>query len=217
MRRVRQRGGQPRERHRDAHGGAQRELRGAPAARARQSQPGDQRQPRQRDERLQQLDVEGQSERGRGREQPGGASGLGGAHHQQQGEHRERHHDRVHRVAARGDHGDREHRQRESRGERGAHAEDAPHGLEQQRDGERAGERLGELQRGGVEAEQLARWRPAATGPGAACRSRRPPRARPPRRRSCARRAPCCARRRRRTGRRRPARDGPAATPPRPA
>ena len=92
------------------------------------------------------------------------------------------------------------------RGEPGGRAPHAPDGHEQQRHRGDPGERLGQLQRRRGEAEQLhARdLQPQVDRRLVDRHARR--RARTRRRRSCARRAPCCARRRRRTGRARPCR-----------
>ena len=67
----------------------------------------------------------------------------------------EEHHERVHRVAARGQDGDREHRKRQRTREAGTPPEDAPDEVVEERHRGGAGERLGQLERDRVEAEQL--------------------------------------------------------------
>ena len=85
VRRDKQGGGEPRQRHGHVDGRGHGQLGQPPAARGGQAQPGDHRQPRQRDHGLQQLHVEGDPERGGGAEQQCAASGLTSAQQQQQG------------------------------------------------------------------------------------------------------------------------------------
>ena len=150
-----ERGGQPRERHRDVDSRGGGHLQQPPPARPRQGQVGEQRETGQRDERLQQLYVERQSQSRGGEQQPGDRAALGRPHDQQQAEHDERHHHRVHGVAARGEHLDRQDGHGRGCREAGTNPEQPADNGEQQRDRGGPGERLGQLERGRVEAEQL--------------------------------------------------------------
>ena len=146
---------QPRQRDHHVHRRAGQQLRRAPPPRAGEAEGGEQHQARQRHQRLRQLHVEGQPQRGRAEQQPGAAPRPRRLRHAQQREHRQRHHHPVHRVAARGDHLDRQQRQHERGGEARGDAPDAPHGEEQQRHRRRAEQRLGEQQARRRVAERL--------------------------------------------------------------
>ena len=180
------------------------------------ARPYSDQQRRQRQHRLEQLDVEREPERDRAEDQRPAAAARRRADRQPQRGDDEQHHHRVHRVAARGQDRlgrDREHdRRRDPPGGR-------PHGGRRRTAAapRRAGERLGQLQRELIPAEELDARAPAARGRSAACRSTASHPGRTRRRRSCATTATCCGppRRRTRSRRRRRARQSEASPRPR--
>ncbi len=126
-------------------------------ARARACEPPQRRRGAHGQQRLGELDLEGQSEQypgaGQGPQSPA-ARGPGddrGARHRQRG------HDGVHRVAAGDDHRRGSHGQRQASGERRAPAQQDVQQPHQRRDERDPAERLGQQQRDAVEPEQSSR------------------------------------------------------------
>ena len=130
-------------------------MREAPARRAREAQQRQQRERGQRDQRLEQLDVERHADQCSAGVDPDGPVSTARVHEQRERADQQHHHHAVHRVAARRQYRDRQDRECSRGGQRGGRAEHAPQRDEQQRHGGCAGERLRQLQRRRVEAEQL--------------------------------------------------------------
>jgi hypothetical protein len=157
--RVQRHGGddhEPRERAGDegAAEGAEAERARPPAARA--GQHPQRHRGADWQQRLGELDLEGEAEQRAGPDQgPRRKPPAAGSPCDDRGAgDGERGHDRVHRVAARDDHGGRRHRQRDPARERGRAAEQRAQQPHQRRDERHAAQRLREQERHAVEAEQ---------------------------------------------------------------
>ena len=195
---------QPRERRPPTHAAP---APARPSARRRRDAaravPPQDRQRHDAEQRLEQLDLEGQPDQRAGQRrccrvaavaQPAGGDGERG--HQQRG------HDRVHRVAARRDAPRPAARPARARaGQRGARAEERAQQVVERtrRPASRRAPRAAAAPVG-VNPSTLRRWRPGATGRPAACRSPGAPTGRTRRPGSRATTGPCCAPPRRRTG-----------------
>ena len=147
-----QRHREPRQRDAEKHGGAGQQPNDAPLAADQQAEQG---QRRQRNQPLEQLDVEREAHHRRREVAPALPSVLCEANEQPQRDDAEQHRDGVHGVAARRQQRDRQRLRARARGQAGGRAEHATNGVVEHHDRGRPGQRGRQLERDRAEAEEL--------------------------------------------------------------